>query len=142
MNAPLYPRSAEERSHGESLIEDPAFAGKVAAAEVRLTSHEYLNLRFLAEEAAGRPIGPEASLLKIRGTEIRQELTELTIEALGYYSAPFEMEQLSDRWNEPAIGPDYAAPQMPQFLFSRAATIYGGSNEIQRNIIAKMVLGL
>ena len=134
--------AAEERSHGESLIEDPTFAGKIAAAEVRLISHEYLNLRFLAEEAAGRPIGAEASLLKIRGTEIRQELTELTIEALGYYTAPFEMEQLSDRWNEPAIGPDYAAAQMPQFLFSRAATIYGGSNEVQRNIIAKMVLGL
>ncbi len=81
-------------------------------------------------------------MLKIRGTEIRQQLTELTIEALGYYQVPFEQEQLTDRWNEPSIGPDYAAPQMPQYLFSRAATIYGGTNEIQRNIIAKMVLGL
>ncbi|MDP6829555.1 MAG: acyl-CoA dehydrogenase family protein [Alphaproteobacteria bacterium] len=134
--------AGEERSDGESLMDDKSFANKVADVEVKLTSHEYLNLRFLAEEAAGRPIGAEVSLLKIRGTEIRQELTELTIEALGYYAAPFEMEQLSDGWNEPSIGPDYAAAQMPQYLFSRAATIYGGSNEIQRNIIAKMVLGL
>ena len=134
--------AGEERSGGDSLMDDQAFAGKVAEAEVSLTAHEYLNLRFLAEEAAGRPIGAEASLLKIRGTEIRQQLTELTIEALGYYAAPFELEQLTDRWNEPSIGPDYAAAQMPQYLFSRAATIYGGSNEIQRNIIAKMVLGL
>lgn len=134
--------AGEERSDGESLMDDKSFANKVADVEVKLTSHEYLNLRFLAEEAAGRPIGPEVSLLKIRGTEIRQELTELTIEALGYYASPFELEQLSDGWNEPSIGPDYAAAQMPQYLFSRAATIYGGSNEIQRNIIAKMVLGL
>ncbi len=134
--------AGEERSDGESLMDDKSFANKVADVEVKLTSHEYLNLRFLAEEAAGRPIGAEVSLLKIRGTEIRQELTELTIEALGYYASPFELEQLSDGWNEPSIGPDYAAAQMPQYLFSRAATIYGGSNEIQRNIIAKMVLGL
>ncbi|MDP6342679.1 MAG: aminopeptidase P family N-terminal domain-containing protein, partial [Alphaproteobacteria bacterium] len=125
-----------------ALSDDADFTRKVADAEIALTSLEYLNLRYLAEEAAGRPLGPETSLLKIRGTEIRQQLTELTMEALGYYAVPFELEQLTDRWNEPPIGPEYAAPQTPQYLFSRAATIYGGSNEIQRNIVAKMVLGL
>ena len=134
--------AGEERSQGGALSDDADFTRKVADAEIALTSLEYLNLRYLAEEAAGRPLGPETSLLKIRGTEIRQQLTELTMEALGYYAVPFELEQLTDRWNEPPIGPEYAAPQTPQYLFSRAATIYGGSNEIQRNIVAKMVLGL
>lgn len=134
--------AGEECAGGKSLLDDQAFACKVADAEVALTALEYLSLRFLAEEAAGRPIGAGASMLKIRGTEIRQQLTELTIEALGYYAAPFEIEQMTEGWNEPPIGPDYAAAQMPQYLFSRAATIYGGSNEIQRNIIAKMVLGI
>ena len=134
--------AAEEQTGGGTLAEDSTFSGKVADAEISLTALEYLNLRFLAKEAAGRPIGPEVSMLKIKGTELRQKLTELTIEALGYYAVPFEPEQLTDGWNEPPIGPDYAAAQMPQYLYSRAATIYGGSNEIQRNIIAKMVLGL
>jgi alkylation response protein AidB-like acyl-CoA dehydrogenase len=134
--------ASSEYAGGTSLIEDSDFSGKVAEAEINLTALEYLNLRFLADEASGREIGAEASMLKIRGSEIRQQLTELTIEALGYYQIPFEPEQLTDRWNEPSIGPEYAAAQMPQYLFSRAATIYGGSNEIQRNIIAKMVLGL
>ena len=127
---------------GGSLGEVRSFAGKIGDVEISLTALEYLTLRFLADEAAGKPIGAEVSMLKIKGTEIRQTLTELTIEALGYYASPFEPEQLTDRWNEPPIGPDHAAAQMPQYLFSRAATIYGGSNEIQRNIIAKMVLGL
>ena len=134
--------AAEEQTGGGTLVEDSTFSGKVADAEISLTALEYLNLRFLAKEAAGRPIGPEVSMLKIKGTELRQKLTELTIEALGYYAVPFEPEQLTDGWNEPPIGPDYAAAQMPQYLYSRAATIYGGSNEIQRNIISKMVLDL
>ena len=134
--------AAEEQTGGGTLAEDSTFSGKVADAEISLTALEYLNLRFLAEEAAGQPIGPEVSMLKIKGTELRQKLTELTIEALGYYAVPFEPEQLTDGWNEPPIGPDYAAAQMPQYLYSRAATIYGGSNEIQRNIISKMVLDL
>ena len=134
--------AAAESAGGRPLIEDEAFREKVADAEIGLTGLEYLNLRMLADEAAGKPVGPEASLLKIRGSEIRQQLTELSIEALGMYSAPYELAQLSDGWNEPPIGPDYAQAQMPDFLFSRAATIYGGSNEIQRNIVAKAVLGL
>ena len=134
--------AAEEQIGGGTLAKDSTFSGKIADAEISLTALEYLNLRFLAEEAAGRPIGPEVSMLKIKGTELRQKLTELTVEALGYYAIPFEPEQLTDGWNEPPIGPDYAAAQMPQYLYSRAATIYGGSNEIQRNIISKMVLGL
>jgi alkylation response protein AidB-like acyl-CoA dehydrogenase len=131
-----------EPTRGGRLIADDDFAARVADVEIALTALEYLSLRFLAEEAAGRPIGAEASMLKIKGSEIRQQLTELTIESLGYYAVPYELDQLADGWNEPPLGPEHAAAQMPEFLYSRAATIYGGSNEIQRNIIAKMVLGL
>ncbi|MDP6705347.1 MAG: acyl-CoA dehydrogenase family protein [Alphaproteobacteria bacterium] len=124
-----------------ALIEEASFAAKVAAAEIELMALEYTNLRYLAEEAAGLEIGPKASLLKIRGSEVRQSITELCVEALGYYAMPNSMPG-PEGANELPLGADYAPAQAPEFLYSRAATIYGGSNEIQRNIMAKMVLGL
>jgi len=130
-----------EPSGGGALIEDLGFRRKIAEAEIELTALEYTNLRYLAEEAAGRDIGPKASLLKIRGSEIRQRITELCVEAVGYYAYPSPPPGLKGI-NEPPVGADYAATQAPEFLYSRAATIYGGSNEIQKNIMAKMVLGL
>jgi len=131
-----------ERLDGRPLIADEGFALKIAQAEIELLALEYTALRQLAEEAAGRPIGPEASMLKVRGTEIRQRITELTVEAVGWYAGPFEPATGPAGRNEAPVGPAHAAAAMPDFLFSRAATIYGGSNEIQRGIIAKMVLGL
>ena len=134
--------AAAEAAGDGALLEAPEFAHKLAAAEVDLKALEMTSLRYLAEEAAGREIGPEASLLKIKGTEMRQRLTELSVEAIGYYAMAIDPARRAERWNEPPIGPAYGAAQTPQYLYSRAATIYGGSNEIQRNIIAKMVLGL
>lgn len=125
---------------GRSLLEDPDFRAKVASVEIELLGLEYTNLRVLAAENSGRGVGPEASMLKIRGSEIRQTITELACEALGYYASPYERRP--DGSNQPPVGPEYAQGQMETFLYSRATTIYGGSNEIQRNIIAKMVLGL
>ena len=107
---------------------------------VALTALEYTSLRALAEEAAGRLPGPEASVLKIRGTELTQQIDELLVEAIGYYAAPYETPE--DGRNEPPVSPDYADGIMAHHLYTRAATIYGGSNEIQKNIIAKMVLGM
>ena len=131
-----------ERMDGRPLIEDAGFAARVAGDEFELLAMEYTALRALAAEAAGRPPGPEASMLKIRGTEIRQSITELTVEALGWHAGPSEEGRGVAGWNaEPAI-PDHALGAVPDFLFSRATTIYGGTNEIQRGIIAKMVLGL
>ncbi len=123
------------------VIDEASFRGKVAQIEIDLTALEFTNLRYLAEEAAGRDIGPKASLLKIRGSEVRQQIAELCVEALGYYAYP-SLEPDPAGTNVPPIGADYTSAQMPEFLYSRAATIYGGSNEIQRNIMAKMVLGL
>jgi alkylation response protein AidB-like acyl-CoA dehydrogenase len=129
-----------ESGGGTKLIEDRGFRDKVTAVEVDLMALEFTNLRFMLAAQDGKAPGAEASLLKIKGSEIQQAISELAIEALGYYAAPIDTE-FTGR-NEPAIGPDYAPGQMPHFLFRRAATIYGGSNEIQKNVLAKMVLGL
>ncbi len=83
--------------------------------------------------------GPESSILKIKGTEIQQRITELTLEAVGYYGFP-DHHAFTD--NEYPVGPEYALGQSSHYLNMRKTSIYGGSNEIQRNIIAKMVLGL
>ena len=99
-------------------------------------------LNALASEAKGHPPGPESSLLKIKGSEIQQSLTELLFEAIGPYSAPYVQEAFEPGWNEEPIGPDYAMSLAPTYFNYRKTTIYGGSNEIQKNIIAKMVLGL
>ncbi len=99
-------------------------------------------MRVLADESAGRAPGPEASILKIKGTEMQQAITELALEAVGYYAYPYVPEALEWGWNEEPIGPEYAAAAAPTYFNWRKASIYGGSNEIQKNIIAKMVLGL
>ena len=100
-------------------------------------------MRVLSDESAGRGPGPEASLLKIRGTEIQQVITELLAEAVGYYSLPYHKAVLLNGWGDAEpVGPDYAAPLLPHYFDWRKSSIYGGSNEIQKNIIAKAVLGL
>ena len=91
--------------------------------------------------AAGKGPGPESSLLKIKGSEIQQRITELALEAVGHYGAPY-FRGFGEGDNEHPIGPDYAHRAAPTYFNTRKTTIYGGSNEIQRNIIAKMVLGI
>ncbi|MCP5433672.1 MAG: acyl-CoA dehydrogenase family protein [Alphaproteobacteria bacterium] len=129
-----------EMAGGRPLIESPDFKRKVAELEIDLLALEFTDLRALSEAAKGKPPGPETSPLKIRGTEIQQRLTELTMEAVGYYANPF-IKGGPGR-NEPEIGPDYAIHSAPTYFNTRKTSIYGGTNEIQRNIIAKMVLGL
>ncbi len=130
-----------ELDEGQPLINNPFFKRKIAELEIDLTALEYTELRTLAGESSGKGPGPESSLLKIKGTEIQQRLTELALEAVGHYGAPyFRAFGASD--NEHPIGPDYAHRAAPTYFNMRKTSIYGGSNEIQRNIIAKMVLGL
>ena len=130
---------AERADDGGPLLADPFFRRKVADLEIDLTALEFTELRTLAGEASGRGPGPESSILKIKGTEIQQRLTELALEAAGVYGAPY-LRDLPH--NERAIGPDYAHGLAGAYFNTRKTSIYGGSNEIQRNIIAKMVLGL
>ena len=130
-----------EHAHGVPLIEDPEFRERIADVELDLIALDATILRLVAAEASGRPPGAEASLLKIKGSELQQSLTELLIEAVGYYGFPFNREAMEHGWNEPPIGPDYAAALAPQYFNTRKTTIYGGSNEIQRGILAKFVMG-
>lgn len=123
------------------LFANAFFKRKIAELEIDLTALEFTELRSLAGPNAGKGPGPESSLLKIKGSEIQQRLTELTLEAVGHYGAPY-FRGFGDGDNEHPIGPDYAHRAAPTYFNARKTTIYGGSNEIQRNIIAKMVLGL
>ncbi len=131
---------AEQLSDGASLIEDTAFKAKLADIEIQLMALEMTELRTLATVANGKAPGPESSILKIKGTEIQQRLSEIAIEATAYYALPFP--ESGEGMNEPAVGPDYAQETSMNYMSQRVATIYGGSSEVQRNIIAKAVLGL
>jgi alkylation response protein AidB-like acyl-CoA dehydrogenase len=130
-----------EQDGDRPLIANPFFKRKIAELQTDLTALEFTELRSLAGEAAGRGPGPESSLLKIKGSEIQQRITELALEAVGHYGAPY-FRGFGEGDNEHPIGPDYAHRAAPTYFNVRKTTIYGGSNEIQRNIIAKMVLGL
>jgi alkylation response protein AidB-like acyl-CoA dehydrogenase len=133
-----------ERAGDRPLIEDPAFACRLAELELEVQAIEMSILRILhAGEGTSTQGWAIGSVLKVRGTELQQRLGALLVEALGQYGAvlydsPFEHEAT----NSPPPGPDYAPGGAAEFLMRRAATIYGGTNEVQRNIIAKMMLQL
>jgi alkylation response protein AidB-like acyl-CoA dehydrogenase len=129
-----------ERKSGRPLADDPAFAARIAAVEIELMALEATVMRVLA--GRGKAPGPEASILKIKGTEIQQALTELMMDALGPYALPFRPEAMALDAEDAPVGPEYAAPLAARYFNYRKVTIYGGANEIQRNIIAQMVLGL
>ncbi len=134
--------AALERRDGRPLSRDPLFAARLAQVEIDLMALEITNLRVLSAEAERREPGPEASLLKIKGTEIQQAITELMVQAVGPHALPYRREALDPSFAGPAVGPGYAAPLVASYLNMRKASIYGGSNEIQKNIIARMILGL
>ena len=130
-----------EQDGDRPLIANPFFKRKISELEIDLTALEFTELRSLAGETSGKGPGPESSLLKIKGSEIQQRITELALEAVGHYGAPY-FRGFGEGDNEHPIGPDYAHRAAPTYFNTRKTTIYGGSNEIQRNIIAKMVLGI
>jgi alkylation response protein AidB-like acyl-CoA dehydrogenase len=132
----------QEIKNGKPLIEDPLFAAKIAQVEIDLMALEITNLRALSAEAEKRAPGPEASVLKIKGTEIQQALTELMMYAAGPYALPFGRESPEEGDLKSVAGPAYAAPLAATYCNFRKVSIYGGSNEIQRNIISQMILGL
>ena len=131
--------ASEPNDAGGALIEDTFFKRKLAELEIDLTALEFTELRTLAGESSGRGPGPESSILKIKGTEIQQRLSELALEAAGYYGAPYLRDTPH---NLGPVGPDEIRSVAGAYFNGRKTSIYGGSNEIQRNIIAKMVLGL
>jgi alkylation response protein AidB-like acyl-CoA dehydrogenase len=129
------------RVGGQLLADDADFMRSVAETEIELTALEYTELRALMDAEQGKSPGVEANMLKIRGTDVQQKISEMLMKAIGYYAAPYVPEAMEYGWNEAPVGPDYAATLAPAYFNMRKTSIYGGTNEIQRNIIAKMVLG-
>jgi len=132
--------AARESKNGKPLIEDPLFAAKLANLEIELMALEMTVLRVLAK--ADKAPGPEASVLKVRGTDIQQMLTELMMEAVGPMALPFDPAYLEGAREHSVFDDDAAAPLASYYFNYRKTSIYGGSNEIQRNIITQMILGL
>ena len=133
--AKLKALAARQSKDGTSLSDDPRFRDKLSRVEVELMALEITNLRFLDQLRSGRAPGAEVSLLKIKGTEIQQALTELMVEAVGPLAQAVNPVGAAD------LDP-FTAALLPRYCNYRKTTIYAGSNEIQRNIIAKMSLGL
>jgi len=133
--------AAAQKKHGKSLMEDVRFRDKLSRIEVELMALEITNLRFLDRmRRTGQPPGADVSMLKIKGTEIQQGLTELMMQAVGPLAQPFRA--LSSGNGGDAGFDGFTAAIAPRYCNTRKTTIYAGSNEIQRNIIAKMTLGL
>ena len=126
---------------GGVLADDPGFQARVADLEAQVVAMEFTELRIFSALSTGGNVGPESSLLKCRGTEIQQAVSELAVEVLGCYTAPAVEDGMIET-NEPSIGPENAFTVAPYYFSLRKASIYAGSNEVQRNIMAKAVLGL
>ena len=135
--------ASTEIDGGESLLNNSNFKRQLDETQIAVDAMEFTELRILGNLSAGQNAGPESSLLKCRGTELQQQITELAVEATGIYALPFDHRGPDDVGsNVPSIGPDYAAGVPLQYFNIRKVSIYAGSNEIQRNIMAKLVLGL
>ena len=125
-----------------SVIHTSSPSPKISKVEIDLMALEYTELRAVSAANQGNVPGTEVNLLKIRGSEMQQKISELLVEAIGYYANPFVPDSFQSGCNEESIGPDYAATLAPEYFNWRKSSIYAGSNEIQKNIISKMVLGL
>jgi alkylation response protein AidB-like acyl-CoA dehydrogenase len=127
--------------YGIPLAEDPDFQRSLAAAEINLARVEVMNLRLLSNTHTDNP-GALSSMLKALGSELKQTISELQMHAVAHYGLPFQPAVLTTCANVDQIGPTHALTAMPSYLNERAATIYSGASEVQRNVLAKRVLGL
>src|SRR3546814_363050 len=131
-----------EQKGGRPLAEDPLFAARIARVEIDLENMKTTNLRVLADSGSSAAPLELSAMLKIRGTEIRQELASLARIALGPYAQPFVSEALDEDYQGAPIGPDYAAGIAAHYFNERKLSIFAGSNEVQREIITKVSLEL
>ncbi|HLY45061.1 MAG TPA: acyl-CoA dehydrogenase family protein [Stellaceae bacterium] len=133
----------EMRADGRPLIEDPEFRRRIAQLETDLKSLEITQLRVLSAQKAGESKqDPLTAVLKLKGTELLQATTELAMDVGGPLAMPDWADELEALSNEPEVGPVWATEATRSYLFLRAASIYGGTNEIMKNIVSKAVLGL
>ena len=125
----------------EGVYDDPRFRDQIALLEVDIVALEMMVLRVLSAESSGKQSLDVAGLLKIRGSEIQQRYTELMMLAAGPYATPFIQEAMEAGWQGDQVGAAHCAPLASHYFNYRKTTIYGGSNEVQRNIVAQTVLG-
>jgi len=126
-----------EVNGGKALFHEPLFQKRLSDIEIELMALEFTELRVLATVASGEAPGSESSLLKIKGTELQQAIQELTMEVAAYYQGV-----LPGAPEPEVLGHSFGGTAFKNYMYGRASTIFGGSNEIQKNIIAKAVLGL
>jgi alkylation response protein AidB-like acyl-CoA dehydrogenase len=125
---------------GEKAADKAAFMRRIADAEIRLAALEYTTLRALAPLDAGQAPGDEASILKVVATEVAQLITELGLELAGLFATPCVPDRTAPTWRDGLETiPLFAIPATAAYFFTRAQSIYGGTNEIQRNIIFRML---
>jgi alkylation response protein AidB-like acyl-CoA dehydrogenase len=135
--------AGEERaSDGRRLIDDADFRRRLEELAIDLKGLEFTEHRIMSALSNGQNPGPASSMLKTRGTETNQKINELGVEALAYYALVEQTAARQPFSNIEAVGPAYGLTMVPKYLNNRASSIYGGSNEVQRNIMAKLVLGL
>ena len=137
--------SLEPSDGGGRLIDDPDFRRKLSEMQIKVDVLNATELRMFSARTSGEAMGAASSMLKLEGSQAQQAVTELALEAAGIYAQPFVRDtwaEIRGERNEPRAGPDYAATLAPTYFNYRKTSIYAGSNEIQHNIMAKMVLGL
>ena len=134
--------ATDQKKGGRPLIEDPYFAARFARVEMELDALKTTTLRILVDADSGAAPGPESSMIKVKGTVIRQEINDLARRALGPWALPFSSEAMDEGYNEAPIGPEYANPVAAKYFNNRKMSIYAGSNEVQREILTKTTLGL
>ena len=134
--------AAEQDGLGQSFADSADFMKKFNDVEVQILAMEATELRILGALAAGQNLGPESSILKTRGTELQQAVTELALEITGNYAAPLDQSTPAPGDNFQPVGPEASNGVTQEYFNTRKVSIYAGSNEIQRNIMSKLVLGL
>lgn len=133
---------AETADNGQSYWSDDDFQRAYQDVSVQILAMEYTELRILGALAAGQNVGPESSMLKTRGTELQQAVTELALQISGGYASPLDQSTPAPGDNFQPVGPQAANGVAQEYFNTRKVSIYAGSNEIQRNIMSKLVLGL
>jgi alkylation response protein AidB-like acyl-CoA dehydrogenase len=131
-----------QSKRGRPLIDDPRFRDKVAAIEIEVLAHEWALARLISLEQAGRGLGAEPSMLKIRGSQIQADIGELLMECAGPFAVPYVEAAMDLAYDGPIAGSIELNPLAGLYLDLRKVAIYGGTNEIQRSLIGKSVVGL
>ena len=141
----LKPKEMSQREaggDGRRLIDDPDFKTRLAKLEIGVQASEIIEKRVMSALSQGQNPGASSSIFKLRGSELLQETLEMTMNALGYYANPYQPEAFVPGNNVEPIAPEYGLVATSKYYNQRAATIYAGSSEVQRSILAKHVLGL